>query len=842
MRISAFLLFIGLLQIFASDSYSQTTRLSLSMSDATVQQVLEEIEAQSEFFILFNHQLVDVNRKVNIDVSNKRINGILAALFNDTDIEHFVMGRQIILSPKDILDEGVAKKQQAQDGIEVKGTIVDSDGNPIPGVNIIIKGTTQGAVSDADGKYTINVDDPNITLVFSFIGMLTQEVPVGNQTEINITMAQDAIGLGEVVAIGYGTREKQAMTGSVATVESDKLTLQSTGSVSQALQGMAPGVTVTNSNRPGSDAKIRIRGLGTINNNTPLWVIDGVFATGGINQLSPSEIESITVLKDAASTAIYGARGANGVILVTTLKGKRNQATKVDLNVRVGTMRNNQQYDMLDVDEFGEMLWLEYKNSGIEPNHPLYGSGPEPVVPRYLIPTGTSEADLSLYDVWTYPITEANAEGTDWYNEIYNPGTTQEYTLSVTGGSDNSNYGFGFGYLDEDGMVKQTGYERYNFRSNLAINVNEWLEVGENFGMSHTNHWGFQAEGGENDAFGQLLQLTAITPVYDVMGNWAPASRITGVTAQNNPVAELDRGKDITRKNLGLIGNAYAKATIFRGLEFKTLLGINFGNYAQRTPLEANPESYMARADHMLTEYSRVLRQLNWSNTLNYVTTINEKHTLDLLLGTEAITNTVNYFGATRTKYLFTTEDFYVLSAGEGEMSNYGSATDWATMSYFGRLHYELSNKYLVDATVRHDGSSRFGKENRWGTFPAFALGWRLSNEDFMSSTGNWLNYLKIRASWGQSGNDQIGNYNGFTTYISDRNRSFYPITGSNNEIVSGYESYSFGNPEAKWETTTTINFGFDAALFSFIDFGADIWQRNTVDMLYPKAVPLVYG
>ncbi|MEN8203615.1 MAG: carboxypeptidase-like regulatory domain-containing protein, partial [Bacteroidota bacterium] len=286
MRISAFLLFIGVLQIFASDSYSQTTRLSLSMSDATIQQVLEEIEAQSEFYILFNHQLVDVNRKVNIEVSNKKINGILTALFNDTDIEHFVMGRQIILSPKDILDEGVAKKQQVQDGIEVKGTIVDSDGNPIPGVNIIIKGTTQGAISDADGKYSINVDDPGATLVFSFIGMLTQEVPVGNQTEINVAMVPDAVGLEEVIAIGYGTREKQAMTGSIATVESDKLTLQSTGSVSQALQGMAPGVTVTNSNRPGSDAKIRIRGLGTINNNTPLWVIDGVFATGGINQLS----------------------------------------------------------------------------------------------------------------------------------------------------------------------------------------------------------------------------------------------------------------------------------------------------------------------------------------------------------------------------------------------------------------------------------------------------------------------------------------------------------------------------------------------------------------------------
>ena len=724
----------------------------------------------------------------------------------------------------------------------ITGMVTDEDGEALIGATVTVKGTTIGTITDVEGQYGIQVSPEAETLVFSFVGMETQEISIGGQAEINATLNPDIRGLEEVVVIGYGSRKKENLTGSVATVDTEDLSLNPTGNITQSLQGMAPGVEVTNSNTPGSDAKIRIRGLGTINNNNPLWVIDGVPSWGGINQINPAEIESINVLKDAASTAIYGARGANGVILVTTIQGKKGQKPQINFNVRYGTVRNTQEHDMLNVEEFGEMLWLQSQNSDVVPTHPIYGSGAEPRIPRYLIPAGADEADLSLYDQETFPITEANAAGTDWYKEVYNPGMTQEYTLAVTGGSENTTYGFSAGYLDEEGIVKRTGFDRYSFRSNISTDITNWLEVGQNIGLSHINNWGYQDEGGSNSTFGQLLELTAIMPVYDVMGNYAPVSRLNGLQANNNPVARADRRQDFTRKNIGILGNAYAKITFIENLSLKSSLGINFNDYHAKSPLEPNPESYVARPDAILTEDASEVRQWNWINTLNYSTTFADRHLVEVLLGTEAISNRSQNFSASRTQFFLTSEDYWVLDAGEGEMLNSGSASDWSTFSVFGRLHYELDNKYLLDATLRRDGSSRFGRENRYGTFPAFALGWRVSQENFMAGINNWMDFLKIRASWGQSGNDQIGNYNGFTTFRSSRDFSYYPITGSNNTITPGFESAAFGNPDAKWETITSINVGVDATFFNFIDLTVDLWQRNTEDMLYPRGIPFVFG
>lgn len=419
----------------------------------------------------------------------------------------------------------------------ITGTITGEDGEPLIGATVTVKGTTIGTIADVEGRYGVQVSPEAETLIFSFVGMETQEIPIEDRNVIDMVMNPDVTGLEEVVVIGYGSRKKVNLTGSVASIETKDLALNPTGNVTQSLQGMAPGVEVTTSNTPGSDAKIRIRGLGTINNNNPLWVIDGVPTFGGINEINPAEIASMNILKDAASTAIYGARGANGVILVTTLQGKKGQAPQVKLNVRHGLVRNTQKHDMLDVDEFGEMLWLQSRNSGVDPTHPIYGSGAEPRVPRYLIPAGADQADLSLYDITDNPITEANAAGTDWYDEIYNPGMSQEYTLAVTGGSENTTYGFSAGFLDEEGIVKKTGFKRYTFRSNISSDLTPWLEVGQHVGISYTNNYGYQSEGGSNSPFGQLLELTAIMPVYDVMGNYAAVSRIIGLQANNNPVA-----------------------------------------------------------------------------------------------------------------------------------------------------------------------------------------------------------------------------------------------------------------------------------------------------------------
>jgi len=726
----------------------------------------------------------------------------------------------------------------AQD-TSVSGKVTDENGGGLPGALVALTGTTTGTVTDIDGNFNLTAPSDG-SLSISYIGYVTQEVSVGGRSTIDIQMAIDASRvLDELVVIGYGTREKQQMTGSVTSVDTETIALNPMGNVTQALQGAAAGVTVTGSNRPGADAKIRIRGLGTINNNEPLYVIDGAFATSGINQLSPSDIESITVLKDAASTAIYGARGANGVILITTKQGTKNTAPQINFTSRVGQIKNKAHQNTMNREELGEWLWLGFKNSGVAPNHPLYGSGASPTIPNFIQPAGANSVDLSSYNVDTNPITRSGQNGSHWYDAVVNDGITQEYTMSITGGSSNTTYAFGLGYLNEEGMVAKTGFERYTFRSNIKTTLTPWLEVGQNIGISHSDSWGLQKEGSEGGTFAILMDLNPLFPIYDVMGNPSAISRYVGLASGQNPVGDAEYGKDISRKTLGLIGNAHAQITFLEDFKFKTLFGLNTKDYRFIEPLEKNPDSWIARQQHQLTEASTVSRLYNWTNTITYKKTIND-HEVDVLVGAEAISNTSRSLSASRENYLLTSADYYVLDAGAGTQRNSGSASDWSTMSYFGRVHYGFNSQLFADITVRRDGSSRFGKNERWGTFPSVSLGWLVSNGSGFDSS--FIDYFKIRASWGKSGNDQIGNYNGFTTFRTSPVFSYYPVTGSNSAIEPGFESLAFGNPDAKWETNTTLNLGFDATLFNWIDLGIDIWQRSTQDMLYPKAIPYVNG
>jgi TonB-linked SusC/RagA family outer membrane protein len=724
---------------------------------------------------------------------------------------------------------------------QVSGTVTNDKGEVFPGASVVVKGSATGTVTNGSGKYTISIPDANAVLVFSAIGFTPLERPANGASTINIQLQPSIFSLDETVVIGYGTQKRVNLTGSLSSVKSEDLRANAVGNVSKALQGMAPGVDVTSPNTAGSNAKVRIHGLGTINNNDPLWVIDGVPVAGGIESLDPSEIESLTVLKDAASTAIYGSRGANGVILVTTVQGRKNQAPSMNLSVRMGTIRNNKKYDLLNPTEFGEMLWLQYKNSGITPTHPIYGSGAEPVIPRYLIPAGANEANLDEYNINNFQITEANAKGTDWYKEIYNPGMTQDYNLSINGGSEKVTYAVSGGYMQEDGMVKMTGFNRYNMRSNVHVNVTSWLEVGENLSLGKTRISGLQGEGLASP-LGQVLELPSIMPVYDVMGNFAPVSRMTGLSGDNNPVGELTRAKDFISDNLRLRGNAYVQVTPLEGLTLRSVLGLDLNQSHFKQPLEKNPESYVARKYDQLTEGYGSGRQWSWTTTANYSRTFGDIHHIEIMAGTEAIDELSQSMSATRVNYFSTEKNYWVLSAGSGEMTNSGSASSWSLLSYFGRVHYDLNHRYLLDATLRRDGSSRFGKGKQYGTFPAVSAGWILSEEPFMEATRSWLDNFKLRASWGQSGNDQIGNYNMYDTYTSSLDFSYYPVTGSNNSETPGFQSNSFGNPDAHWETITAMNIGADVSFLDHFNLTVDVWQRNTTGMLYPKTVPSVYG
>ena len=720
----------------------------------------------------------------------------------------------------------------------ITGTVMGSDNVSIPGATIIEKGTTNGTISDVNGTFSISVS-PNAVIVISFVGMSTREITVGNQTSLNVMLSADAIGIEEVVAIGYGTRSKQALTGSAVNVNTaDLKKMNPTNNITNALQGMVPGVVANSPNTPGSGANIQIRGIGTINNTSPLIIVDGV--PSDISRLNPAEIKSMTVLKDASSTAIYGSRGANGVIVVTTLIGDQIQEPKVTMNARYSTSSIPTQYDMLNPKEFGEMLWMSYENSGMPPNHPLYGNGAAPVIPKYIYPAVTNEIDLTKYHAYNYQILESTPEGTNWYDYIYQNAMSQDYDMTLTGGTNKLKYGVVIGYTDNKGLVKESGFNRLNFRTNISIDLFDWLEIGENFGVRSQNDWGSQSDGGEGSSIGQTLIMPRLSPVYDIQGNWSPVTKLVGFSSNRNDPSEIWRQSDYTNKYLSLEGNFYAKFFISKDITAKTIFGLYAGNGWNNYPAEANPWEYSGTPKDKLNVSSSNARNWDWSNTINYTKRFGE-HTVDAMLGFEASSSMSQDMSASRETYFLQSKEYFVLSAGESTQTNSGGYSESSANSYFGRLHYEYKNKYYFDGVVREDGSSVFAKNYRWGTFPSFAAGWILSKEEFMNSI-DWLDLLKVRASWGQSGNNRIGTYNGFSTFQTDLNYSYYPIDGSNNKPSSGFESKAFGNKDARWETTTTINFGLDVAILKNLSMELEVWQRETTDMLYPKAIPAVYG
>ena len=731
----------------------------------------------------------------------------------------------------------------------VTGTVTGEDGAGIPGVSIFVVGTVQGTITDIDGSFTLDVSEGAEKLMFSYIGMLTQEVEIGDQTTFNIVMKPDVIGVDEIVVVGYGTQQKKTLTGAVASVDESELRAVPAASAASRLQGRVAGVTIVNDNTPGGESMVRIRGIGSVNNNDPLYVIDGVPTSGGLSKINPNDIESMSVLKDASSSAIYGVRAANGVILVTTKRGKAGRSS-IRFDARYGMQRTTNSLDLLNTQEYGDLLWLEAKNIGLSQGdegwgNSQYGYGANPVIPDYIIPEGAmaGEVDESAY---SYPspyfgITKANKFGTDWYDEILEAAPIQEYNLSVTGGSGNSTYAFSGGYMNQEGVVIHTGFERYSLRSNVESKITDWLTIGESLGVSYTDRTGQGTNNDEGNAISQAYRMQPMIPVYDIMGNFAGTqAKTTGNGA--NPVAELYRNKDDYNRDLRVLGNAYVQLNLSDHLYVKTLLGADYTSTRRKDRFLTSPEFSEAKPADILNEYYYGTFQYNWINTLNYQNTFNDVHNFNLLLGTEAVKWNYDWFQGGRSTYASTDLDYMVLDAGEKDQIANGSFDEWSTFSYFGRINYDYMGKYLAEFVVRRDGSSRFSEDNRWGTFPAFSLGWRMSEEDFMDNVG-WLTNLKLRFGWGENGNDNVGGYyNAYSTYRVYNGESYYSLTGSDSSTEAGIHKYKLGNPDGKWETSVTTNFGIDATMFDKLEVNLDIYKRLTKDMLYNQNLPYTYG
>jgi len=747
----------------------------------------------------------------------------------------------------------------------IKGRVTDAgDGSPIVGVTVTLKGTTQATQSDVGGNYSISVPGNNAVLVFSFVGMTTQEAAVGSRNQVDVVLQSDQAALDEVVVIGYGTVKKKDLTGSVAVVDVNKMKQQPVASAVESLQGKVTGVQVVTDGAPGATPLIRIRGYSTINNNDPLYVIDGVPVEGKLSWLNQNDIESMQVLKDASAASIYGARANNGVVIITTKKGTRG-AAKFSFDAYYGTQtpRRNAFPEMMTPTEYANYLIKSYQanpaqagNVGTpEGTGVNYGPSSTPVLPEYLV-AGSAQghnvtaaaADMAKYNYSRnsstfYQITKANKAGTDWFREITQNAPIQNYQLSVSGGNPNSTYMVSGGYMNQQGIVKYTGFERYNVRANSTFSAfNSRLRIAENltYSLDKSNGVGVNVNTpgdyiGEGSVFGFAYRIPTIIPVYDEGGNFA-GSRGNKLGNAQNPMAMLYRAKDNGSKNNQFFGNVSADLDVLDNLTLRTNFGVNYNNWTSQNFWYPNLEFSEGSNNNGMTESMGYGVNWTWTNTATWNQTWGS-HKVTVLAGTEAVDNKYrNISGSRNEYYILGNQDYYYLNTGSSNFANSGSGGTWGLFSLFGRVEYGFKDKYLLSGVVRRDGSSNFGPANKYGVFPAFSAAWRVSKESFLEGS-DFIDDLKVRVGYGVTGNQSIPNFQYVSRFVSALNQSAYPLGGSS--ITTGVWQNAYENANIKWEEARTTNLGIDFALMKGVLDGAiDLFNKNTVDMLYPVPLP----
>lgn len=739
---------------------------------------------------------------------------------------------------------------QAQ-GTTVTGA-VSSGGEFLPGVNVFVKGTSVGTVTDSQGRYSISVPNEDGVLVFSFIGYATQEVAVGGRTTIDVTLAEDVQSLDEIVVVGYSTQKKSDISGSIAIVDVDRAATGYSQQIGKQLQGRAAGVTVISSGQPGEAPTVRIRGINTFGNNDPLYIIDGV-PTQDVNNLSPSDIESMQVLKDAAAASVYGSRASNGVIIITTRKGKG--AVRVDYNASAGweVPREDNVWDMLSPIEMAQLKWMAIENSGGNPRpDPMYGSGAEPRLPDYIRPIGAMEGEVDESTYFVIPeytggaaqlstfnqIVRANKEGTDWYSEIVRPAFTTNHTLSVSGGGDMGSFYVSFNHLDQEGTVIETFNKRSTFRVNSQFNASDRIRIGQNLTFSMNENP--TIDGSQTGPIGMSFSQQPIIPVYDIAGNYAGPA---GIGSGNNPVAQMQRTRNDRSYVSRLFGNAYAEADLLQNLTFRTSFGGELRTGRSHTftyPEYENSENNVISSFNSGSTYRQ---NWIWTNTLTYKKNFSDVHDFSIFVGTEAYKNESGSVGGQTQDYFSFDPNYVNLSTGSGSKTNYSSKSIDALFSVFGRVDYSYKNKYIVSATLRRDGSSRFIGDYRWGTFPAGSVAWRISEENFMQGV-NWLDDLRIRGGYGIVGNQlNVSTDNPHTQFVGNQSTSYYAIDGSNSQTQLGFRQGRIGNPEARWEKNISGNIGIDALMFkNKLEFMIEYYVKDIEDLLYTVSLPGTMG
>lgn len=736
----------------------------------------------------------------------------------------------------------------------VSGTVTDANKQPVSGASVVVRGTTMGTTTDEQGRFTITVPNDQARLIVSYVGLDTREVAVGNNTSVDVSLTSTGSTLNEVVVTGYSSQARRDITGSVTVVKAEDLKSVPAANAEQQLQGRAAGVTVTTSGVPGQAATVRIRGFGSFQNNEPLFVVDGI-PTTSIQSLNPNDIESMQVLKDAAAASIYGSRASNGVIVVTTRQGRQGTA-KVSYNTYYGRQNPGKGFtNLLNPQETAELTFLAYKNSGQTPPANQYGSGTSPVLPDYVlvgssggagIMPGDPRVDPSRYRLdrnnpgAAYLIVPANKAGTNWFDEITRTAPMMNHNIAVSGGANKSRFLFSLDYFDQDAITVFNFYKRYTARINTEFSVKNNIRIGENLQVAYdenngaggtTSNGGFNNEG-TPIAFSYRLQ--PIIPVRDIMGNYA-GSRGPGLGNASNPYANLERGKDNRGQGMNMFGNIYAEVDFLKHFTARSSFGGSMGNFNYYFFNFRTYENSENNTGNAYTEGSGRNRNWTWTNQVTFKKTFGGVHDLTALAGTEANEGYGRSMETGVAGLFSDAPDFRAINTGSSITRAVGSpGTPTSLFSIFARADYTYNDKYLASVTVRRDGSSRFGPEFRYGTFPAGSIGWRISRENFMQGI-NWLTELKLRASYGIMGNQQpVSPINQFTTFGQGPGASFYDINGTSTTLTQGFVANFVGNPQGKWEENVTQNVGFDASLFGGkTDIIFDYYIKKTNDLLF---------
>jgi TonB-dependent starch-binding outer membrane protein SusC len=741
----------------------------------------------------------------------------------------------------------------------VSGIITDEKGVPLVGATISVKGkinlvtTTNNA-----GRFKLDIGANSALLIVSYTGFITQQVSVKADQSVSISLVSTDTNLDDVIVTGYSRQSKRNVTGAVSTVSSDVVAQTPVADVGSVLQGRVAGVSVDEQGGPGATSVVRIRGFGSNGNNDVLYVIDGVQVRGGSNLVNPNDIETITVLKDPSNTALYGAQGGNGVIVITTKMGKKAAAPKLEYNT-YGSFETPTKYPKsLIPQQYANAYWGYLKNSNLALSNLFYGSGATPVLPDYIIERkglpvltaaeGSAAVNPALYNLSNYRILKTNKDGTDWFGALLDQSFSHNHQLTLSGATDKSSYSLGMGYLNNEGTLLGTYFTRYSIRVNTEFRPVKWLKIGENMQFSYTQ--GAGVSNGNHNPQGLIADLyrrSPLIPIYDITGNYSGPKDFADTKALhpggNNPVLGQNTGRDNSKGyNAGVIGSAYVDIEPMKNLIFETKVGVQFYPYSYRFFIDTFPQNVYSAPYNQFTEGGGYSTDLRWTNKVSYDIKFKNIHSISAFAAYEASKATSRSNQGTVTNLLYTTQGYLNLSNGDFNpvAPMVGSNGSENSTSVFGNINYILMDKYLFSFVARRDGSSKFGPLSRYGNFYSYSGGWRISKEKFMQRF-TWLSDLKLRAAYGENGNNAIPAdlYEDRYTTSGYVNYSSYDLNGTNNSAFTGAGLYQLGNPKIHWETNKTTNIGFDAMFQNKFSVAFSWFNRVTKDLL---AVPPVTG